>query len=73
VTTEKDEDDTNPERSIEELILDAINDEDLCETHGVEWTFAESFEEGGVLTTDRGLTIKLADGHEYQITIVRSS
>jgi hypothetical protein len=31
-----------------------------------------SFEEDGVLTNDKGLVITLADGSEYQLTIVQS-
>jgi hypothetical protein len=31
-----------------------------------------SFEEAGVMTTNKGLVIKLANGREYQVSIVRS-
>lgn len=31
-----------------------------------------SFEDCGVLTTDRGLVVTLSNGQEFQITIVRS-
>jgi hypothetical protein len=31
-----------------------------------------SFEDGGVLTMNAGLTLRLADGTEFQVTIVRS-
>lgn len=32
-----------------------------------------TFEEGGVLTMNRGLTIYMEDGSEFQLTIVRSA
>ncbi|MCD7811235.1 MAG: hypothetical protein LUG91_05210 [Ruminococcus sp.] len=32
----------------------------------------ETFEEAGVLTSNRGLVLKLDDGSEYQLTIVKS-
>ena len=32
----------------------------------------ESFGEAGVLTRDAGLVVRMADGVEFQITIVRS-
>ena len=35
-------------------------------------TDACSFEDAGILTNDAGLVITTADGHEYQVTIVRS-
>ena len=31
-----------------------------------------SFENGGVLTNDRGITIRYEDGSEFQITIVKT-
>jgi hypothetical protein len=31
-----------------------------------------SFDDAGVLTTDKGLVIECDDGSEYQVTIVRS-
>ncbi len=31
-----------------------------------------TFEQAGVLTTDKGLVLSLADGSEFQLTIVRS-
>jgi hypothetical protein len=32
----------------------------------------ETFEEGGVLTNNAGLTLTFSDGSEFQLTIVRS-
>lgn len=34
--------------------------------------WVSTFAENGVLTTDKGLVIRLNDGREYQITIVQS-
>lgn len=33
---------------------------------------SSTFEEGGVLTTNRGLTLRFEDGSEFQLTLVRS-
>ena len=33
---------------------------------------ATTFEEAGVLTTNKGLVLRMEDGSEYQLTIVRS-
>ncbi len=33
---------------------------------------AASFEEGGVMTLNRGVTLRMQDGSEFQITIVKS-
>lgn len=38
---------------------------DECET--------TSFRSGGVLTDNAGFTVKLADGSEYQITVIKSA
>lgn len=32
----------------------------------------DTFEDLGVMTSNRGLVIRTTDGHEYQLTIVRS-
>lgn len=40
--------------------------------NGIEVTRAENFGERGVLTRNAGLVLTLADGSEYQITVVRS-
>lgn len=32
----------------------------------------ENYEGAGVLTRDRGLVVRLADGGEFQLTIIRS-
>ena len=57
------------ERQEEEA--DVYNDSDVS---NYEPTFASvmTFEEKGVLTNDRGLVIKMQDGKEFQVTLVRS-
>lgn len=58
--------------------VSVMDDEDRAEA-GIE-ELAEPFEdaitrtfaEAGVLTMDSGLTVRLADGSEYQVTVVRS-
>ena len=42
------------------------------ETPEVGYSRAQSFSEVGMLTTNNGLVLKLANGHVYQISIVRS-
>ena len=32
----------------------------------------QSFEQAGILTRDAGLVLTLADGSEYQVTVIRS-
>lgn len=43
-----------------------------CEGLDLSNAQASSYREMGVLTRDDGLVLKLADGSEFQITIVRS-
>lgn len=48
--------------------LEVAYDEDQWPVDGV-W----SFEEAGLLTRNRGLVVRMADGDEFEITIVRSN
>ena len=58
-----------------ELILEADCQEypeDLPEElAGVE--MVRTFEEAGILTDDKGLVLRMKDGSEFQITVVRSN
>ena len=58
-----------------ELILEADCQEypeDLPEElSGVE--MVRTFEEAGILTDDKGLVLRMKDGSEFQITVVRSN
>jgi hypothetical protein len=40
--------------------------------HGLDVARADTFADCGVLTRDAGFVITLADGAEYQVTVVRS-
>lgn len=53
---------------LRELITDGYDSSEIC------WENMQvsTFEEAGVLTYDKGLVIRLPDGTEYQLTIVRS-
>jgi hypothetical protein len=58
---------------LEEALLGVV-------TEGEEWgngflddvSSARSFADGGVLTNDRGFTMVMSDGSEYQVTIVQT-
>lgn len=45
---------------------------DMFTENGLAVTRAENFGERGMLTQNAGLVITLADGSEYQVTVVRS-
>lgn len=62
-----------------------INDQDVLDTiqanilegdpgiyDGVEIRSANTYDEEGVMTTDLGLVVRLSNGAEYQMTLVRS-
>lgn len=53
------------EREFAEELTEALGDYDV--------TTIRSFEELGLLTSNTGLVIALADGSEFQVTIVRSN
>jgi hypothetical protein len=68
----------SPSAIIEAVIADAIDtdqgNDSLGEFSETDATFqsVRTFEDAGVLTTDRGLVIRLSNGQEFQITIVQS-
>ncbi len=53
-----------------EDILDDLDSE--CDVLADSIKRTVSFENAGVLTTDAGLIIKMNDGSEFQVTVVRS-
>jgi hypothetical protein len=66
--------------AVQEALIDALVN-DTCpaeafDTVGLEFDSAESYEEAGVLTTDKGIVLVVFDSegnqHEFQISIVRS-
>lgn len=70
--------DATVREALQELILLAAEEVDVADYLSEESSaiidFAEtgSYEDLGVLTGNEGLTLRLADGSEFQITIVRS-
>jgi hypothetical protein len=60
-----------PEKKLQHL-LQAILRDDLAVEPPYYITSVRTFEEAGVPSEDRGLVVTMADGSEYQITIVRS-
>ena len=59
------------ERKFEKL-LQAILRDDLAAEPSYYVRRVQTFEEAGVPIEDRGLVVTMADGSEYQITIVES-
>jgi hypothetical protein len=62
---------------VAQALVDTIRDRaestvEMFAENGIEVTHAENFGESGVLTRNAGLVITLADGAEYQVTVVRS-
>lgn len=51
-----------------DMMTQGYDDSDVC----WESLRIRSFEQAGVMTTDKGVVVGLPDGTEYQITIVRS-
>jgi hypothetical protein len=53
------------ERDIETLLIEGLSEQD--DTRGI-----ATFEDAGVMTTNKGVVLRMEDGSEFQITIVRS-
>src|ERR1041384_6802475 len=60
-------DEAGLEKLLSELFIEATSHEE-----GLERARVSTFEEEGVLTRDRGIVLRLRDGAEFQISIVRS-
>lgn len=56
---------------IEQYLRDLIEAEESDERIADQIHSATSYEDAGILTTDRGIVLRMADGSEYQITIVQ--
>lgn len=60
------------ETALKELLMGTpIEDTCLCD-EGAEICKVRTFEEGGYMTSDRGLVFRTADGAEFQLTIVQT-
>lgn len=61
-------------RDLQGILRDLIEDDGLEDDLGDRvLRRVESFQEAGVLTRDAGLVIRLLNGTEFQLTIVRST
>lgn len=62
------------EAALADVLLLAEADQVLLEHSDdtISFDSVRSYEDAGVLTTDRGLVVRLSNGQEFQITIVRS-
>ena len=54
------------EEGFEDYLADLLEHDDDLDTE------AETFEAAGVMTNNRGLVVRLPNGAEFQVTIVRS-
>jgi hypothetical protein len=60
-------------QNIEDYLYEVISEYSLVDPGSDEMIVdVSTFEEQGVLTYNKGLVIKTADGSEFQVTIVRS-
>jgi hypothetical protein len=60
-------------QNIEDYLYEVISEYSLVDPGSDEMIVdVSTFEEQGVLTNNKGLVIKTADGSEFQVTIVRS-
>lgn len=62
---------------VAQALVDTICDHaestaEMFAENGIEVSRAENFGERGMLTQNAGLVLTLADGAEYQVTVVRS-
>lgn len=60
------------EEEVEEALLAVLQYGESVSDTILDDARAETFEEAGVMTMNRGLVIRLKDGCEYQLTIVQS-
>lgn len=60
-------DDTTATTVLTELLWEALDD-----GRAPELAWLESFADAGVMTTNEGLVLRMADGTEFQVTVVRS-
>lgn len=60
------------ETEFQTLLHDLLNDYDELLPGNWPGQTAETFEEAGVLTYNKGLVVRFDDGSEYQVTLVRS-
>jgi hypothetical protein len=57
------------DRDMESMLSEIL---ECAETEDLEGCRVSTFDEAGLLTGNRGLVVRLADGEEFQLTIVQS-
>lgn len=69
----EDYEDGTTAQDVERGLIDMLygDDDEFRETVMVDET--RTFEESGVLTRDNGIVLRMVDGREFQVTIVRSN
>ena len=63
------------EQELQEMLADMIFErQEADEEYELEESFGSvaSFEQAGVMTMNKGLVVRMRDGSEFQLTIVRS-
>ena len=59
--------------ALSDVVVERIDEAmEIFAENGIEAVRADSFAEHGVQTRDAGFVLTLADGAEYQVTVVRS-
>lgn len=65
------------EKEMQDALIGLIEDEAMadfftCEGAATDVRDIESFKDAGVLTNNAGIVLRLMDGSEYQITVIKS-
>jgi hypothetical protein len=68
----EEEDEGTSEESMEDSLYRILYEQNLISSSPLEGVQVTTFNEAGIMTTDKGLVLNLPDGSEFQLTIVRS-
>ena len=60
------------EEEFEQLLAGLLEEASVEEDGSASDLRVQTFEENGVLTTNRGVVVRLTDGSEFQVTVLRS-
>lgn len=55
-----------------DLLDSLLSDADLTDEYGVKLARTSTFEQSGLMTSNKGLMVTMADGSEFQVTVVLS-
>lgn len=59
--------------ALNEVLVERVDEAlDIFTDHGLDVARADTYADAGIVTRDAGFVITLADGAEYQVTVVRS-